>query len=195
MIVGITGGIATGKSTVSAMLRELGYQVIDSDTIAKDVMNHNKQVLLKLKRHFPEAFDINKKVINRQLLAQIIFYNSKKRNLLNQIVHPIVKQEIYNQINLSTEKIIFVDVPLLYESNFEDLFDYIIVVYTDESIQVNRLVERDKIDIEYAKSKISSQMPIEEKKTQASFLIDNSKSISNTKKQLLEIIEIISKKG
>lgn len=195
IIIGITGGIATGKSTVSAILKELGYQVIDSDIIAKDIMSHNEVVLFEINNNFPNVCDLENKTINRKLLAQIIFNSEEKRNLLNEIVHPIVKQEIINQIHSIDEKFIFVDVPLLYESHFEDLFDYVIVVYADFKTQIDRLVNRDKIDINYAKKKITSQMPIEEKKFRANFVIDNSKSIKDTRKQLLEIVETISKKG
>lgn len=195
IIIGITGGIATGKSTVSAILKELGYQVIDSDIIAKDIMSHNEVVLFEINNNFPNVCDLENKTINRKLLAQIIFNSEEKRNLLNEIVHPIVKQEIINQIHSIDEKFIFVDVPLLYESHFEDLFDYVIVVYADFKTQIDRLVNRDKIDINYAKKKITSQMPIEEKKLKANFVIDNSKSIKDTRKQLLEIVETISKKG
>lgn len=193
--IGITGGIATGKTTVTTFLRKLNYEVIDADIIAKDIMSNNQDVLANIMDNFPEAIDSKSKVINRKILADIIFHNPMQRQLLNSIVHPLVKQNIIEKISLSRENIIFVDVPLLYETSFDDLFDYVIVIYTDSQTQLERLRSRDNISIDYAKTKISAQMSLEDKKKKADFIIDNSGDVESTKKQMLEIIDIISKKG
>jgi dephospho-CoA kinase len=195
-IIGITGGIASGKSTVKEMLIGMSYIVIDSDAIAASLLEIGKDQYNEIVKSFGKEVLMPNKEINRKKLADIIFHNDKKKLLLNGIVHPEVKRiirlelEYYEKLGV---KLIFVDVPLLYEANFESVFDKIIVVYVDVDTQVQRLLWRDRITPEYALAKISSQMPLEEKKERADFVIDNSLSIITTKKALTDILEEINK--
>lgn len=191
--VGITGGIASGKSLVANHLRDLGYKIIDSDLIVKDLYQNNKKMLQAIETEFPEVF-INHK-IQKDLLGKLIFSDEKKRFILNDIVHPIVKEEINKQVELLkyTEKILFIDIPLLFEAKFEDVVDLIVLVYVTKDVQLNRLMERDKIKKKFALQKIHAQLSLEDKKKKADYIIDNNKSVEETKKNIQELLDKISK--
>lgn len=191
--VGITGGIASGKSLVANHLRDLGYKIIDSDLIVKDLYQNNKKMLQAIETEFPEVF-INHK-IQKDLLGKLIFSEEKKRFILNDIVHPIVKEEINKQVELLkyTEKILFIDIPLLFEAKFEDVVDLIVLVYVTKAVQLNRLMERDKIKKKFALQKIHAQLSLEDKKKKADYIIDNNKSVEETKKNIQELLDKISK--
>lgn len=191
--IGITGGIASGKSMVANHLRDLGYKIIDSDLIVKELYQSNKAMLQKIEAEFPEVF-INHK-IQKDLLGQLIFSDEKKRKVLNSIVHPIVKDEIYKQVELLkyTEKIIFIDIPLLFEAKFEDAVDLIVLVYVTKDVQLSRLMARDKITKKFALQKIHAQLSLEEKKKKADYIIDNNETVEDTKKNIQGLLDKISK--
>lgn len=191
-VIGLTGGIASGKSLVSKMIQEYGFTVIDTDEIAKDILNNNQEVINKVKQFFPESYQGNNK-INRKILGEIIFYDQNRRMLLNDIIHPLVKQIVLKTIKESNDEYLFIDVPLLYEANFSNICDEVIVVYVTYDTQLKRLMVRDNIDEEYAHQKICSQMNLEEKKMLADYVIDNNGSIENTKQQLIDILKQITK--
>lgn len=191
--VGITGGIASGKSLVANHLRDLGYKIIDSDLIVKELYQNNKQMLQAIEIEFPEVF-INHK-IQKDLLGKMMFSDEKKRFTLNDIVHPIVKDEIIKQVDLLkyTEKILFIDIPLLFEAKFEDVVDLIVLVYVTKDVQIHRLMERDRITKKFALQKIHAQLALEDKKKKADYIIDNNKSVEETKKNIQELLDKISK--
>lgn len=191
--IGITGGIASGKSTVGKFLKELGYKVIESDDIVKDLLATNQVVLSSIQAAFPEAFE--KGLLQKDILAKIIFSDEKKREILNQIIHPLVKESIIQQAESvkDEDEILFIDIPLLYEAKFEDVVDLIIVVYVDYSTQVERLMKRDNINKKYAIKKIASQMSLEIKKKRADFVIDNTSTEQEMKNRLHEILIHLSK--
>lgn len=191
--IGITGGIASGKSMVANHLRDLGYKIIDSDLIVKELYQSNKAMLQKIEAEFPEVF-INHK-IQKDLLGQLIFSDEKKRKVLNSIVHPIVKDEIYKQVELLkyTEKILFIDIPLLFEAKFEDAVDLIVLVYVTKDVQLSRLMARDKITKKFALQKIHAQLSLEEKKKKADYIIDNNETVEDTKKNIQGLLDKISK--
>lgn len=192
MILGLTGGIATGKSTVSSMFTDKNVKVIDTDKIARDVLKKGTEGYFEVINHFGEEILLTDKEINRKLLGRLIFMNKVKRDLLNSIVHPKVLEiclnEIKNQKELNT-KYVVLDVPLLYESGFDKYTDKVICVYTSKQRQLQRLMDRDLVNEEYALMKINAQMSIEEKVVKADYVINNSNSILDTKRQFLEIIE------
>lgn len=190
-IIGLTGGIATGKSTVSKMFSEANIPLIDTDVIAREVLNKGTKGYNEVLEYFTEDVLLTNKEINRKKLARIIFTNPKKRKKLNNIVHPKVKEEVLDQIEMHRKKnaqIVVVDVPLLYESGFDELVDDVIVVYTSKELQVERLMDREQITDEYALMKIDAQMSLEEKVKRARYVIDNSSSILDTKKQFNKIL-------
>lgn len=191
-LVGLTGGIASGKSTVITMMKDIGIEVIDADVIAKEIVLPGKPAWIKIKRAFGDAILLENGRINRPLLAAIIFSDRDKRLLLNKITHP----EVYKQILIRCVKMFFtchqfavIDLPLLYESGYMVKFlSKIIVVKCSEEQQLQRLMTRNRLTNEEAVSRISAQMPIEEKARLADYVIDNSGHISDTRKQTEEIV-------
>lgn len=188
-IIGLTGVIASGKSSVCNYLEQLGYLVIDSDKIVKKLYENN--LLTKLiEDNFGSEYIYNG-AVDKQKLGELIFNNQEKRELLNSLIHPEVKKQIKSQINKSSDELIFVDVPLLFEAKFEDLFDYIVVVYVNESLNVQRLMNRNNITSVDAKLKISSQMPLINKCYLADFIIDNSQELCYTYERIEEILKLL----
>lgn len=197
IVIGLTGGIATGKSTVSNMFVDASIPVIDTDKIARDVLHIDTDEYHRVVQLFTEDILLPNKEINRKKLGRIIFTNHVKREKLNQIVHPKVEEIVMDMISIykkQQEKVIVVDVPLLFESGFDQLVDKVVVVYSTREKQINRLMERDHIKKEYALLKIEAQMPLEEKVDKADFVIDNSKSILQTKKDFQTVLEQIEVK-
>jgi dephospho-CoA kinase len=191
-VVGLTGGIASGKSTISKMFLENNIAVIDCDIIAKDLLNQGTIVYDEVVDCFGKEILLTNKDINRKKLAKTIFRNRRKREKLNGLVHPRVKEEVFEQLRhykFMNHEYVILDVPLLYETEFHTFCDEIIVVYCNRKEQIERLMIRDHIDIEYATTKIDSQMSLELKKERADYVIDNSLSILETKKQFNQILE------
>lgn len=188
-IIGITGSIATGKSTVSSYIKEKGYQVVDSDQLAYDALTIDKPSISLVKKEFPEVFINNQ--INRTLLAEIIFSDKEKQSTLNSIVHPyvITHLEKMKQQYDRRNTLIFFDIPLLYEAKLEYLCNEIWVVYTDKKTQLKRLIKRNQLSKEQANARIQSQMDIEEKKKKATKVLYNQGSIE----ELYEQIEVLMK--
>lgn len=189
-IIGITGSIATGKSQVSNILRGLGYNVIDSDLIAREVAIR-KDILDKIRDHFgEEAIQDNK--LNRAYIRDIVFKDDEKLETLNDIMH----SEIYKIMlqRVVEEEINFMDVPLLFET-LEDAkehgikYDEIWVVYTSPNIQMERLMARDSIDLLEAKRIIDSQISIEEKRNLADYVIENNEDLDKLRENVLKALE------
>ncbi len=189
MVIGITGGISSGKSTISKILISRNYKLIDCDLISKELTNID-EVVLEIAEIFGDEV-IDGTNINRKKLGELIFNNETKKKQLENIIHPRVVQKVIDEIKSSKEKIIFVDCPLLFEAKLEYLFDKIIVVYVNFETQVKRLISRDKIDIDFALKKINAQMRLDDKAKLADFVIDNSYSLEETINQLDNIIRSI----
>jgi dephospho-CoA kinase len=192
LIVGLTGGIATGKSTVTQMFKSVDIPVIETDAIAKDMLRKGSEGYEEVITHFSNNILLTDKEINRKKLGTIVFGNSQKRAQLNAILHPRVKSIVKNEIQKHKElgtKIIVIDVPLLFETDFIDLVDKTIVVYTPFRKQKERLMERDGIDKIYAEMKISSQMPLNRKVDLADYVIDNSTSILETRLEFNKVLK------
>ena len=199
IIAGLTGGIATGKSTVSLILREAGAIIIDADTIARDAVKKNLPAWHEIVRIFGEEVLLTDGEIDRAYLGDIIFRDPAKKEILNKIVHPYVIQkvaELIDKIGKETpDSIVILDVPLLIEAGMDKGLEDVVLVYTPEWIQIERLIERDGISDEEALLRVRSQMPIEEKKKFATIIIDNSGSIEATKKRALEVFDGLKKKA
>lgn len=194
IIVGLTGGIATGKSTLSQMFKKSGIPVIDSDNIARTVLEINKPAYLKVIEEFGKDITICTGHINRKKLAKLVFNDLEKLEKLNSIVHPEVKKIVLNEINkynVLGYEIIVLDVPLLFESNFDELCNFTVVVFTDEKTQLSRLMKRDNLELEDALKRIKSQKNMGEKIRLADFIIDNSLSILETRKQYDSLLKKI----
>ena len=192
-VIGLTGGIATGKSTVSAMLKKAGAIIIDADTIARAAVNKGLPAYREIVDQFGAGVLLPDGEIDRNVLGDIIFNDPQKKQLLNSIVHPRVSREIkrlLKQIEKThPNSVAILDIPLLIEAGMHNDLGEVIVVYAPQHIQIKRLMQRDHISETDALARVCSQMPIAEKKKQATIVIDNSGTIENTRKQTLEIFK------
>lgn len=200
MVIGLTGGIGTGKSTVSQILREKGYKVIDLDVISHEVIRF-PQVVEKIVENFgKEVLENNNSgnyAISREKLGKIIFKNKEKRLVLNAIMHPEIlramREKIAKYKNKKENKIIFVEIQLLFEVQWEKEFDYILLVSASENAQVERVLRRDNRTREEALNIINSQIPLEEKKKKSDFIIKNNGNIQDLEKKVDEFLKKIQK--
>lgn len=187
LTIGLTGGIASGKSTVAAMFRELHIPVIDADEIAHRVTAVDGEAYKPIIETFGRDILDTNGAIDRRKLGTIVFGDEQKRKQLNAIVHPLVRKHMLlqkEQYMKQAKKAIVLDIPLLFESKLEHLVDRILVVYVDEQIQLRRLCERNGFSFEEAWARIKAQMPLEEKRKKADAVIDNNGTIEETKQQL-----------
>ena len=190
-VIGITGGIASGKSNVCNVIKNEGYQIIDSDKINRDLSLKDETIYLKIVEKFGTEYLTSDGEIDKKKLAKLIFHDSKAKEELNNISHPIIINEIKRQIDLATDDIIFVEIPLLYEAHLEYLCDKVICVFLNKKTQVERLMQREGIDEDYALEKIHSQMDLYIKKIKADFVVDSKGDFDETKKQVIKILKEI----
>lgn len=191
-IIGLTGGIASGKSTVSTFIREKGIPVIDADVAAREVVEKGEEAYQQIVDTFGEKVLHSDGTINREELGAIIFNDTDKRNKLNSIVHPAVRKRMDQLEKKYIDegfKTIVLDIPLLFENRKLDQFDFTILVYVDEEVQLKRLTERNHLTEEQAKSRIRSQMSLKDKIPLADEVIDNNGTIEETKHQLYDIFQ------
>lgn len=191
IIIGLTGGIATGKSTVLKIFKQFGAKIIDADKIAHRIIQRDTPEYKKILKSFGLKILNSNKEINRKKLAKIIFANDKKRKILEKITHPKIISEIKLQLNhlisQSLNHLIVIDAPLLFEKKLNKLVDKTVVVYVPEEIQIKRLMKRNGISKKEAIKRISTQLPIEYKKKLADYIIDGSCSITSIKEQIKKI--------
>lgn len=193
LIIGLTGGIASGKSTVAKMIRELGIPIIDADQIAREVVEKGKPAYEKIVETFGEGILQEDESIDRIKLGSIIFNNEEQRNLLNQIVHPAVRAEMNAQKEhylQSDIKAVVLDIPLLFESKLTHMVEKTIVVFVDGATQLKRLMDRNQFSEEEAKARINSQLSLLQKKELADQVIDNNGSLDETKAQVEKILKM-----
>jgi dephospho-CoA kinase len=188
MNIGLTGGIACGKSTVSAMLARRGAILIDADRLAREVVEPGTLALAEVVRVFGQALLLEDGSLNRQELGRLVFGSEEKRKQLEGILHPPIRKLMLERMEenerLHPDKLVVVDVPLLYESELEDYFQEVLVVYVPQEVQIQRLMDRDSIAEAAALQRLQAQMPIEWKKEWADFVIDNSGSLADTEEQV-----------
>jgi dephospho-CoA kinase len=195
IVAGLTGGIASGKSTVAGFLAEAGAQIVDADKIAREAAAVGTETWSRIVAHFGDGVLLNGGEIDRRRLGQIIFNDPVHKAHLNRIVHPVVMRESARQLERIRQRfphaVAVMDVPLLIETGMHEGLTEIILVYVPEVLQLARLMKRDAIDRVEALARIRSQMPIEEKKRYATLLIDNSGSPAETRKRSLEVYEVL----
>ena len=188
LIIGITGSIACGKSLVSNYLQEKGYTIIDADKIGHMALE-NDEVKKQLVNKFGKSI-LKDNEINRVTLGKLVFENNENLKELNNIIHPQIRKNISEQIQVhKNEKLVFVDVPLLFEAKFDDLVEKIIVISLDEKIQLERLMNRNSLSKEEAVQRIKSQIPVREKEKLGDYVVDNSFTQENTYSQVDRILE------
>ena len=196
MRIGLTGGIGTGKSTISLMLKEAGFKIIDADIIARDVLVKYPEILERVRIEFGEGFFDWRGEFRRKEFGNHIFRFPKQRIKYENIILPFIKNEINNQIKTfesNGEKLVIVDAPTLIETKLHEEMDFVILVYADSSTQIQRLKNRDKLTNNDALNRINAQMSVERKKEFANVIIDNSKDLINTKEQVDDFIDFVSK--
>jgi dephospho-coA kinase len=188
LIIGITGSIACGKSLVSNYLQEKGYTIIDADKIGHTALE-NDEVKKQLVNKFGKSI-LKDNEVNRVTLGKLVFENNENLKELNNIIHPQIRKNISEQIQVhKNEKLVFVDVPLLFEAKFDDLVEKIIVISLDEKIQLERLMNRNSLSKEEALQRIKSQIPVREKEKLGDYVVDNSFTQENTYNQVDRILE------
>ncbi|WP_314005365.1 dephospho-CoA kinase [uncultured Streptococcus sp.] len=174
-IIGITGGIASGKSTVTNFLRQKGFQVVDADALVHQLQKPGGRLYQVLVQHFGQDIVSENGELNRPLLASLIFSNTEEREWSKQIQGEIIREELATLRDqlAQTESIFFMDIPLLFEQDYSAWFDETWLVYVEPDVQMERLMKRDQLSKDLAISRLSAQWPLEEKKGLASQVIDN----------------------
>lgn len=191
-ILGLTGGIATGKSTVSRYFSDQGYPVIDADLIAREVVEPGTPGLAKIVDYFGQDILLEDGQLDRKQLGELIFNDSVKRKKLDAILDKEIRVMISTRIKEQVGKevpLVIVDIPLLYEAHYEELMDEVVVVSLTTDTQLERLCARNNLTKEEGLARLSSQMPISEKVKRADDVIDNSGNLTETYQQIEEWLE------
>lgn len=177
-VLGLTGGIATGKSTADSVFKSHGFPVIDADQIAREVVEPDTPGLAALVQEFGREILQTDGSLNRAKLGQLIFESEKRREKLNQRLDPFIRDRIKKEIlrNKKESPLVVVDIPLLYEAHYENEMDAVAVVYLPETKQIERLMRRNRLSEKEAKQRVYSQWSIEDKKQRADIIFDNSQS-------------------
>ncbi|HEH9341600.1 TPA: dephospho-CoA kinase [Staphylococcus aureus] len=190
-VIGLTGGIASGKSTVSELLSVFGFKVVDADKAAREAVKKGSKGLAQVREVFgDEAIDENGEM-NRRYMGDLVFNHPEKRLELNAIIHPIVRDimEEEKQEYLKQGYNVIIDIPLLFENELENTVDEVWVVYTSESIQMDRLMQRNNLSLEDAKARVYSQISIDKKSRMADHVIDNLGDKLELKQNLERLLE------
>ncbi|MCT3044041.1 MAG: dephospho-CoA kinase [Leuconostoc mesenteroides] len=195
LTIGLTGGIATGKSTVSALLRQVGFPIVDADIVAREVVEPGTPTLEKIKLAFGPRI-IDNGVLDRRKLGQIVFEDGAQLKKLNDIMQPAISSAMADKINfwrLQNVPILVLDVPLLFERDYDKnkLVDKIIVVTASEEIQLSRLENRDQLSNMEARNRVKAQLPMSQKIARADYVIDNNGRIEELQEQVTVLIKKI----
>ena len=187
-VIGLTGGIAAGKSTVSNYLKEQGYRLIDADIIAREIAAKGTVALARIVQAFGAEYLNTRGELDRAKLGAHVFGDSRELAKLNAITLPLIKEEIERRVAASDEPIIFVDGATIIESGLTEMFDQIWLVGTDADVQLERLRQRDGFSAAEAQKRIQSQLPLSEKKKNAQVYLDNNGSIEQTYSQIRDAL-------
>ena len=190
-IIGITGGIASGKSTVTEFLRQKGFQVVDADAVVHQLQKPSGRLYQVLVEHFGEKILLENGELNRLLLASLIFSNPEEQEWSKITQGEIIREELAALRNrfAQTEALFFMDIPLLFEQNYASWFDETWLVYVNRDVQLERLMKRDQISKEAAESRLNSQWPLERKISLASHSLDNNGNQEQLIAQVVQLLE------
>ena len=190
-IIGITGGIASGKSTVTNFLRQKGFEVVDADALVHQLQKPGGRLFQILVEHFGEKVLLEDGGLDRPLLASLIFSNSEEREWSKQTQGQIIREELGSLRDkfAQTEDIFFMDIPLLFEQDYASWFDETWLVYVSRDTQLDRLMNRDQLSKESAETRLASQWPLEEKKKFATYILDNNGSREQLLSQVVTLLE------
>ena len=190
-IIGITGGIASGKSTVTHFLRQKGFEVVDADALVHQLQKPGGRLYQILVEHFGEKVLLEDGELNRPLLASLIFSNSEEREWSKETQGQIIREELGSLRDKfsETEELFFMDIPLLFEQDYASWFDETWLVYVRRDTQLDRLMNRDQLSKESAETRLASQWPLEEKKKLATYILDNNGSREQLLSQVVTLLE------
>ena len=190
-IIGITGGIASGKSTVTNFLRKQGFQVVDADAVVHQLQKPGGRLFQALVQHFGQKIILENGELNRPLLARLIFSNLEEREWSRITQGEIIREELATLRDrfAQTEEIFFMDIPLLFEQDYSAWFDETWLVYVDRDVQVERLMKRDQLSKDEAEFRLAAQLPLEKKKDLASHVLDNNGSRDQLLTQVFSLLE------
>ena len=190
-IIGITGGIASGKSTVTEFLRQKGFQVVDADAVVHQLQKPGGRLYQVLVKHFGEKILLENGELNRPLLASLIFSNPEEQEWSKRTQGEIIREELAALRNqfAQTEALFFMDIPLLFEQNYASWFDETWLVYVNRDVQLERLMKRDQISKEAAESRLNSQWPLERKISLSSHSLDNNGNQEQLIAQVVQLLE------
>ncbi|KJU92854.1 dephospho-CoA kinase [Streptococcus infantis] len=190
-IIGITGGIASGKSTVTNFLRQKGFEVVDADALVHQLQKPDGRLYQILVEHFGEKVLLEDGKLNRPLLASLIFSNSEEREWSKETQGQIIREELGSLRDklAKTEDVFFMDIPLLFEQDYASWFDETWLVYVRRDTQLDRLMNRDQLSKESAETRLASQWPLEEKKKFATYILDNNGSREQLLSQVVTLLE------
>ena len=190
-IIGLTGGIACGKSAVSDIFEKQGIPIIDTDIISKKVMQEGEDCYNEVVSNFPDSLIKGK--LSRALLKEIVFNDKQKLAILNSITHKYIKEETIKEIEKQNGVAVVV-VPLMFESGFDKLCDCIVSVSANKSERINRIINRDNISKELAENIINSQLSDEERKAKSDYVVENNSSIEDLTNQVNQVLKTILEK-
>ena len=190
-IIGITGGIASGKSTVTNFLRQKGFEVVDADALVHQLQKPGGRLFQILVEHFGEKVLLEDGKLNRPLLASLIFSNSEEREWSKETQGQIIREELGSLRDklAQTDDVFFMDIPLLFEQDYASWFDETWLVYVRLDTQLDRLMNRDQLSKESAETRLASQWPLEEKKKFATYILDNNGSRTRLLSQVVTLLE------
>ncbi|WP_371068760.1 dephospho-CoA kinase [Sediminibacillus sp. JSM 1682029] len=192
LVIGLTGGIASGKSTIAGFLAEWNIPIIDADIISRQVVEKGETAYERIVDVFGEEVLLSDGNLDRGKLGKLIFRDKEKREQLNDIVHPAVREKMLEQRDAFAakgEEAVVLDIPLLYESSLTHFVDKVLVVYVDEETQRRRLMNRNGFSEEEATERMTAQMPLDKKAKMADEIIDNNGTIESSRQQLLNILK------
>ena len=190
-IIGITGGIASGKSTVTNFLRQKGFEVVDADALVHQLQKPGGRLFQILVEHFGEKVLLEDGGLDRPLLASLIFSNSEEREWSRETQGQIIREELGSLRDKFSEieELFFMDIPLLFEQDYASWFDETWLVYVSRDTQLDRLMNRDQLSKESAETRLASQWPLEEKKKFATYILDNNGSREQLLSQVVTLLE------
>ncbi|WP_217874984.1 dephospho-CoA kinase [Pseudoalteromonas shioyasakiensis] len=188
-VLGLTGGIGSGKSAVSAMFEELGIQVVDADIVAREVVEPGSVGLTKITAHFGDEILTNNGTLDRAKLRAIIFANESQKQWLNNLLHPLIRESMLSQLKQATSNYVILVAPLLFENGLEKYCNHTLLIDVPVDVQITRTTARDNVSVELAKQIIASQMSRADKQQKAGDILDNNRPLEEVKTDVQKLHE------
>ena len=188
-VLGLTGGIGSGKSAVSAMFEELGIQVVDADIVAREVVEPSSVGLTKITAHFGDEILTSNRTLDRAKLRAIIFADESQKQWLNNLLHPLIRESMLNQLKQATSNYVILVAPLLFENGLEKYCNHTLLIDVPVDVQITRTTARDNVSVELAKQIIASQMSRADKQQKAADILDNNRPLEEVKTDVQKLHE------